>query len=403
MWDARGLAWNIYHSNLSMIRTLTESEVAMVARWVAGALVPLALAMGNASTLAAESFQSESGSVSVVTVADGLEQPWGLAFLPDGRMLVTEKAGRLRLVAPDGSVSEPLAGVPEVYENGQGGLLDVALDPDFAANQLVYVSFSEPGGEGGGTAVARGKLAADRLDDVTVIWRQQPKLDSGHHFGSRLVFLEDGTLIVTLGDRNRRQYIPDMKAQIGKLVRINRDGSIPKDNPFVGNADYSPDLYSLGHRNVQGATLHPDTGELWTVEHGARGGDEVNTPKPGKNYGWPVISYGREYSGDKIGEGTSKPGLEQPVYYWDPSIAPSGMTFYTGDKFPAWKGNLFVGALKFQLLARLVVDGDRIVKEERLLEGMGDRIRDVVQGPDGYLYLLTDEDDGRILRLEPAG
>jgi len=375
----------------------------MLVRWVAGTLMPLALAMGGTGALAAESYQSQAGSVAVVTVAEGLEQPWGLAFLPDGRMLVTEKEGRLRLVAPDGTLSEPLAGVPEVYDNGQGGLLDVALDPDFAANQLVYLSFAEPGGEGGGTAVARGKLGAGRLDHVEVIWRQQPKLDSGHHFGSRLVFLKDGTLIVTLGDRNRRQYIPDMKAQIGKLVRINRDGSIPQDNPFVGNADYSPDIYSLGHRNVQGATVHPGTGELWTVEHGARGGDEINTPKPGKNYGWPVISYGREYSGEKIGEGTSKPGLEQPVYYWDPSIAPSGMTFYTGDRFPAWKGNLFVGALKFQLLARLEVEGNRIVREERLLEGMGERIRDVVQGPDGYLYLLTDEDDGRILRLEPAG
>ena len=374
----------------------------MFVRWVAGALVPLALAMGSTGALAAESYQSQAGSISIVTVVEGLEQPWGLAFLPDGRMLVTEKEGRLRLAGTDGTLSEPLAGVPEVYDNGQGGLLDVALDPDFAANQLVYLSFAEPGGEGGGTAVARGKLGAGRLDHVEVIWRQQPKLDSGHHFGSRLVFLRDGTLIVTLGDRNQRQYIPDMKAQIGKLVRINRDGSIPEDNPFVGNTDYSPDIYSLGHRNVQGATLHPDTGELWTVEHGARGGDEINTPKPGKNYGWPVIAYGREYSGEEIGEGTAKPGLEQPVYYWDPSIAPSGMTFYTGDKFPAWKGNLFVAALKFQLLARLEVEGNRIVREERLLEGMGERIRDVVQGPDGYLYLLTDEDDGRILRLEPA-
>jgi len=374
----------------------------MLVRWVAGTLMPLALAMGSTGALAAERYQSQAGPISVVTVVEGLEQPWGLAFLPDGRMLVTEKEGRLRLAGTDGTLSEPLAGVPEVYDNGQGGLLDVALDPDFAANQLVYFSFAEPGGEGGGTAVARGKLGAGRLDHVEVIWRQQPKLDSGHHFGSRLVFLRDGTLIVTLGDRNQRQYIPDMKAQIGKLVRINRDGSIPKDNPFVGNADYSPDIYSLGHRNVQGATLHPDTGALWTVEHGARGGDEINIPQPGKNYGWPVISYGREYSGERIGESTSKPGLEQPVYYWDPSIAPSGMTFYTGDKFPAWKGSLFVGALKFQLLARLEVDGNRIVKEERLLEGMGDRIRDVVQGPDGYLYLLTDEDDGRILRLEPA-
>jgi glucose/arabinose dehydrogenase len=350
----------------------------------------------------AAQFPSESGPLNLVTVAEGLEHPWGLAFLPDGRMLVTERAGRLRLVGADGALSEPLGGVPKVYENGQGGLLDVALDPDFASNQMVYLSFSEPGGEGGGTAVARGKLADDRLDAVEVIWRQQPKLDSGHHFGSRLVFLKDGTLIVTLGDRNRRQYIGDKKAQIGKLVRINRDGTIPKDNPFIGDAAYSPDIYSLGHRNAQGATLHPDTGELWTAEHGARGGDEINIPKPGKNYGWPIISYGREYSGGKIGEGTSKPGLEQPAYYWDPSIAPAGMTFYTGDKFPAWRGNLFVGALKFQLLVRLEVDGNRIVKEERLLEDMGERIRDVVQGPDGYLHLLTDEDDGRVLRIEPA-
>jgi aldose sugar dehydrogenase len=350
----------------------------MRARWLAGMMVPLLI--GSAPGMAAESYQSQAGSIRVVTVAEDLEQPWGLAFLPDGRMLVTEKEGRLRLVGPDGQLSEPLAGVPEVYDSGQGGLLDVALDPDFAANQLVYLSYAEPGGEGGGTAVARGKLGNGRLDQVEVIWRQQPKLDSGQHFGSRLVFLDDGTLIVTLGDRNQRQYIPDMKAQIGKLVRINRDGTIPKDNPFVGNDAYSPDIYSLGHRNVQGAALNPDTAELWTVEHGARGGDEINIPQPGKNYGWPVISYGREYSGGKIGEGTSKPGLEQPVYYWDPSIAPSGMTFYTGDKFPAWKGNLFVGALKFQLLVRLELEGNRIVGEERLLEDMGDRIRDVVQG-----------------------
>ena len=374
----------------------------MTVRWIAGSLVPLALAMGSASGLAAESYQSQAGSVSVVTVAEGLEQPWGLAFLPDGRMLVTEKEGRLRVVTRDGDLSEPLGGVPEVYDGGQGGLLDVALDPDFAANQMVYLSFSEPGDGGAGTAVARGRLGDLALEAVEVIWRQQPKLGTGQHFGSRLVFLRDGTLIVTLGDRNTRQYIADMKAQIGKLVRINRDGSIPEDNPFVDDEGYSPDIYSLGHRNVQGATLHPETGQLWTVEHGARGGDEINIPEPGKNYGWPVISYGREYAGGKIGEGTEKPGLEQPAYYWDPSIAPSGMTFYTGDKFPAWRGNAFVGALKFQLLARLTIEGERVVAEERLLEGIDQRIRDVVQGPDGYLYLLTDEDDGAILRLQPG-
>jgi glucose/arabinose dehydrogenase len=372
----------------------------MRVHWLVGTIAPLALV--GAAALAAESYQSQAGSISVVTVADELEEPWGLAFLPDGRMLVTEKEGRLRIVEADGRLSEPLGGVPEVDDGGQGGLLDVALDPEFASNQLVYLSYSEPGDGGAGTAVARGKLSGDRLDAVEVIWRQQPKLGSGQHFGSRLVFLPDETLIVTLGDRNTREYIPDMKAQIGKLVRINRDGSTPEDNPFVGDDTYSPNIYSLGHRNVQGATLNPETGALWTVEHGSRGGDEINIPEPGKNYGWPVISYGREYSGAKIGEGTSKPGLEQPVYYWDPSIAPSGMTFYTGDKFPAWQGNLFVGALKFQLLVRLEVDGNRIVREERLLEDMGERIRDVRQGPDGYLYLLTDENDGRLLRLEPA-
>jgi len=380
----------------------------MTRRWfsrrlLVGALLPAALAAAIPAAWAAERYPSAAGGISVVTVAGGLVQPWGLAFLPDGRMLVTEKEGRLRIVAQDGTLTGPLGGVPEVYTGGQGGLLDVALDPDFASNRMVYLSYAEPGDGVAGTAVARGTLAQDRLDGVTVIWRQQPKLDSGHHFGSRLVFLKDKTLIVTLGDRNMRRYIPDMKAQIGKLVRINRDGTIPEDNPIVGAAGYSPDLYSLGHRNVQGATMHPETGALWTVEHGARGGDEVNKPEPGKNYGWPVTSYGREYSGGMIGEGTSKPGLEQPVYYWDPSIAPSGMTFYTGDKFPAWKGSLFVGALKFQLLARLEVEGNRIVREERLLEDMGERIRDVRQGPDGYLYLLTDEEDGRILRLEPAG
>ena len=358
------------------------------------------LAIGAAS---ADEFPSQSGPVSVTTVAEGLEHPWGLAFLPDGRMLATERPGRLRLVGADGALSAPIGGVPQVYANGQGGLLDVALDPAFAENQLIYLSYSEPGGPGGGTAVARARLAGDKLEALQVIFRQTPKLNSGHHFGSRLVFLNDGTLIVTLGDRNRREHIADMTSQVGKLVRINPDGSIPADNPFVGQAAYAPEIYSLGHRNAQGAALHPETGALWTAEHGARGGDEINQPQPGKNYGWPVISYGREYSGGKIGEGTAKPGLEQPAYYWDPSIAPAGMTFYTGDKFPSWRGNLFVGALKFKLLVRLTMEGDRVVAEERLFEDLDERIRDVVQGPDGYLYLLTDDDDGRILRLSPAG
>jgi glucose/arabinose dehydrogenase len=351
---------------------------------------------------AAAEYTSQAGPLSVTAVAAGLENPWGLEFLPDGRMLVTERPGRLRLVDAAGKVTAPLAGVPEVYAEGQGGLLDVALDPAFAENNLIYFSFAEPGGEGGGTAVARARLEGDRLEELQVIFRQAPKLDSGHHFGSRLVFLRDGTLIVTLGDRNRREFIPDKKSQIGKLVRINTDGSVPADNPFVGRSEYAPEIYSLGHRNVQGAALNPATGEIWTVEHGARGGDEVNIPRAGRDYGWPVISYGREYSGFKIGEGTEKPGLEQPVYYWDPSIAPSGMAFYTGDAFPAWRGSVFVGALRGQMLVRLTLDGDRVVAEERLIEDLGERIRDVVQGPDGFLYLLTDSDDGRVLRVAPA-
>jgi glucose/arabinose dehydrogenase len=354
----------------------------------------------NAATAA--QFPSKGGRLSVVTVAKGLEHPWGLAFLPDGRMLVSERPGRLRLVDPDGRVSQPIAGVPEVYAYGEGGLLDVALDPDFAANHLIYFAFAEPGAGGAATSVARARLAGDRLEQLQIIFRQRPKVDGSAHFGARLLFLKDGTLIVTLGERNDRDLIADLKTDLGKIVRINPDGTIPRDNPFVGRSDAAPEIYSLGHRNVQGAAIDPATGELWTGEHGARGGDEINVPKPGKNYGWDIISYGTEYSGAKIGEGTSKPGLEQPIYYWDPSIAPSGMTFYTGDKFPAWRGNLFVAALKFHMLVRLEVEGDRVIAEERMLEGLGQRLRDVVQGPDGYLYLLTDEDDGRILRIEPA-
>jgi glucose/arabinose dehydrogenase len=350
---------------------------------------------------AAAEFPSKAGPLSVVTVAKGLEHPWGMAFLPDGRMLVTERPGRIRIVDSDGHLSKPIAGVPEVYARGEGGLLDVALDPAFAANRLIYFAFAEAGAGGAATSVARAKLAGDHLEQLQIIFRQRPKVEGSAHFGARLLFLRDGTLLVTLGDRNARDLIADLKTDLGKIVRINPDGTIPKDNPFVGRADAAPELYSLGHRNVQGAAINPQTGELWTSEHGARGGDEINVPKPGRNYGWDVISYGTEYSGAKIGEGTSKPGLEQPIYYWDPSIAPSGITFYDGGRFPAWRGNLFVAALKFRMLVRLEIDGHRVVSEERLLEGMRERLRDVVQAPDGYLYLLTDEADGRILRIEP--
>lgn len=362
----------------------------------------LAAASLGCGQVAAQDFDSQRHRFRVVTVARGLEHPWGLAFLPDGRMLVTERAGRLRIADMDGRLSDPLSGVPAVVEEGQGGLLDVALAPDFGQSRMIYLSYSEPG-EGGtaGTAVARGRLGAQGLENVEVIFQQEPKVTGRAHFGSRFVFTPDGYLFITTGERNRRDDSQNLMRHMGKVIRLRPDGSVPPNNPFVGRSGARPEIWSYGHRNVQGAALHPETRELWTVEHGARGGDEVNTPKPGRNYGWPVITYGRDYSGASIGVGTAKEGMEQPVHYWDPSIAPSGLMFYTGDRFPGWRGNLFVGALGFELLARLELNGNRVAAEERLLQGFGDRIRDVRQGPDGLIYLLTDEENGRILRLEP--
>jgi len=345
--------------------------------------------------------ETERGPLRITTVAQGLEHPWGLAFLPDGRMLVTERPGRLRIVTPDGTLSAPLAGVPAVRAVGQGGLLGVALDPDFAGNQLVYLSYAEPGeGDQSGTAVARGRLTDAGLEQVEVLFRQVPKVDSRHHYGSRLVFDRSGRLFITLGDRgNQREAVQDLSKSIGKVVRIERDGSVPADNPFVGREGALPEVFSFGHRNIQGAALHPVTGELWTHEHGPRGGDEVNITRAGLNYGWPVITYGREYHGPSIGEGTEKAGMEQPLHYWVPSIAPSGMAFYTAEAIPAWRGNLLVGALAAQQVARLELSADnKVVHEERI--PIGERVRDVVQGPDGAVYLLTDTGNAsRILRL----
>lgn len=349
----------------------------------------------------------------VVTVASGLDKPWGMTFLPDGRMLVTEKPGRLRVVKTDGTMSEPVAGLPAVDARGQGGLLDVELDPRFASTRLIYWSYSEPQADGtNNTAVARGVFvdgAAPRVDDVQVIYHQVPSLNSRQHYGSRLVFARDGTLFVTQGDRSvtpGRMQAQNLDSLIGKIARINPDGSIPKDNPFVGREGARPEIWSIGHRNIQGATLHPQTGELWEVEHGTRGGDEINIARKGKDYGWPTIAYGIEYRGGPITGGiTAKNGMEQPLYYWDPVIAPGGMTFYTADLFPAWKGSLFIGGLGSTALVRLDVDGERITGEERLLtdlEPQRERIRDVQQGPDGALYLLTDNTEGRILRLIPG-
>ena len=348
--------------------------------------------------------QTEHGAIRLVTVASGLEHPWGMAFLPDGRALVTERPGRLRIVTLDGTVGPALGGVPAVDAVGQGGLLDVALDPDFAANRLVYLSYAEPRNGGNGTAVARGRLEDGRLADVQVIFRQQPTVTGGHHFGSRLVFARDDRLFVTLGERNsERARAQSLDTHLGKVVRIERDGRVPADNPFVGRPGALPEIWSYGHRNLQGAALHPGTGELWTIEHGPKGGDELNRTRPGLNFGWPKVSYGVEYSGAKISDSPTAPGIEPPVHYWVPSIATSGLTFCTGDRFPQWQGNAFVGGLKSEAVSRLEFDGDRVVHEEVLLrEVVDDRVRDVEQGPDGFIYLLTDEAEGRLLRMEPA-
>jgi glucose/arabinose dehydrogenase len=352
---------------------------------------------------------SSAGPLSVETVAAGLENPWGLAFLPDGRMLVTERPGRLRIVSRSGTVSEPVRGLPPVYATGQGGLLDVALAPDFPDSRIIFFSYAEPREGASGTSVARARLVEDggeaRLDDLQVIFRQSPAAGGSNHYGSRLVFARDGTLFVTLGDRySLREQAQDLTTHIGKVVRINTDGSVPDGNPFRNRNGARPEIWSYGHRNVQGATLDPSTGRLWTIEHGARGGDELNHPEAGKNYGWPVITYGRDYSGARIGEGTERAGMEQPVKYWDPSFAPSGLAFYTGDLMAKWKGDLFTGGLSGTRLVRLRLDParERVVEEEVLLGDLGERIRDVRQGPDGALWLITDDPgEGRLLRLSP--
>ncbi|MBF0248815.1 MAG: PQQ-dependent sugar dehydrogenase [Alphaproteobacteria bacterium] len=353
---------------------------------------------------AAGLFETEHYKVRATTVAGGLDYPWSVAFLPGGRYLVTERPGRMRVVEPDGAVSAPLSGMPEVWARGQGGLLDVALSPDFAETGVIFFSYSEPGPDGdGGTALARAVLDAPAvaLRDVRVLFRQTPKAPTGHHFGSRIVFGRDGTVFVTTGDRGQHERAQDPAINRAQVIRIDPDGSIPADNPFVGDPTHRPEVWSMGHRNPQGAALHPETGELWAVEHGAKGGDEINIVRAGRNYGWPVIGYGRHYSGETIGVGARKAGMEQPIHYWDPSIAPSGMAFYTAERFPAWKGNLFVGALKYRLIARLTLDGDTVVGEERMLMDLQERIRDVRQGPDGYLYILTDSPQGRLIRLSP--
>ncbi|MFG1352201.1 PQQ-dependent sugar dehydrogenase [Xanthobacter autotrophicus ATCC 700552] len=375
-------------------------------RAVLAALAVLGLLVAGAMAFAAEEagaprrFAGEA--VRVVPFAEGLEHPWAIAFLPDGRLLVTEREGRLRVVDRSGQLMPPIAGVPQVAARGQGGLLDVALDPAFATNRLVYLSYSEPRPDGAATSVARGRLSEDfsKLSDLQVIFRQQPGHSGGNHFGSRLVFAPDGMLFVTLGDRfDLMDKAQDLSTTLGKVVRIAPDGSIPADNPFRDRPGARPEIFSYGHRNVQAGVIEPATGRLWTVEHGPRGGDEVNRPEAGKNYGWPVIAYGRHYSGAKIGVGTRKEGMEQPLFYWDPSIAPSGAAFYSADLLPAFRGQLFVGALAGQALVEVKIRDGAVTGEERL--ALGKRIRDVRQGPDGALWLATD-DTGEILRVVPA-
>ncbi len=366
----------------------------------------LSFASAAAAQGATQTFPSSTGSIAVETVATGLQYPWALAFLPDGRMLVTERPGRMRIATADGKLSPAIAGLPKVFASGQGGLLDVAIDRRFAQNRTIYFCFAEPTGSGARTALARARLedeATPYLEDVKVIFRQDGPPSSGNHFGCRIVQMPDNNIFLTMGDHfTQRNEAQNLGNHIGKIVRVAPDGSVPKDNPFVGRRGAKPEIWSYGHRNSQGAAINPVSGKFWMHEHGPRGGDELNIPEAGKNYGWPVIGYGIDYNGARIHESTHKPGMEQPIRQWTPVIAPSGMAFYTGDLFPAWKNNLFIGGLASQALVRLELDGNKVVNEERLLQDMKQRIRDVRVGPDGALWLLTDSANGQLLRVTPA-
>jgi glucose/arabinose dehydrogenase len=367
--------------------------------WSAAAALSLVFSPATAQT-----YKSSAGQLKVETVVSGLANPWAFVFLPDGRMLVTERPGRLRIASTDGKLSAPLPGLPKMFVLSQGGLHDLALDRNFTQNKTIYFCFAEPHEGGGGhTALARARLAADRLEDVKVIFRQDGPPSSGRHFGCRIVQTPDNNLILTMGDHGSYpKEAQNLANHVGKTVRVRPDGSVPDDNPFVERKDAKPEIWTYGNRNVQGAALHPVTGRVWAHEHGPQGGDEINILEKGKNYGWPVIGYGVNYGGAKIHEETAKPGMEQPIKYWVPSIAPSGMAFYQGSLFPAWRGNLLVGALRDQMLVRLSLDGEKVTGEERFLQGLRERIRDVRVGPDGAIYLATDSSNGRILRVKPA-
>ena len=361
-----------------------------------------AFVTGLQSPALAQTVQTEKHGFRIVTLVRGLDHPWSLAFLPAGRMLVTERGGRLRIVGKDYKLDpKPVEGLPRIVAAGQGGLFDVVLHPQYDKNGWIYISYNAPGGDGWGTTLARAKLDGHRLKDFQVLFSMEPKTRAVHHFGGRIVFDGKGYVYLTLGDRGEMPRAQKLDDHAGSVIRLHDDGRVPKDNPFVNRAGAKPEKFTLGNRNMQGAALHPQTGELWTHEHGPQGGDEINVMRAGRNYGWPVITYGVNYGiGTRIGEGTSKPGMELPLHVWVPSIAPSGMAFYTGDKFPNWKGNLLVGALRDEMLVRLELNGEKIVREERMIQGRIGRIRDVRVGPDGYIYLLTDEGDGVIARLE---
>lgn len=346
-----------------------------------------------------EQVMTKAGPVTVEKLADGLNHPWGMAFLPDGRLLVSERAGPLRILKPDGTLSDPVAGVPKVQAQGQGGLQDVALDPNFASNNLVYLSYAEPRKGGAGTAVGRGKLENDRITGFEVIFRQEPAVEGDAHFGSRLVFAPDGKLFVTLGERFKFDPAQDLSGHLGKVVRINPDGSVPEDNPFVKQKDARAEIWSYGHRNIESAAIHPQTGELWIAEMGPMGGDELNRPEAGRNHGWPLVSWGDHYDGKKIPDPPTRPELADAVHYWTSGIAPSGMRFYTGDLFPAWKGSMLIGSLLTESVVRMRIDGQKATEEERI--PLETRIRDVEQAPDGSVYVLTDDDNGKVLRIKP--
>ena len=363
------------------------------------ALLTSALAQDRSAVI-----NSEKHTFRVVTLLKGLEYPWSVAFLPDGRMLVTERAGRLRLVGQDLRLDpKPIAGLPDVVATGQGGLFDVVLHPEHSQNGWIYWAYNAPGAGGWGTALARGKLQGSRMTEVQVLFSMKPKTRSSQHFGGRIVFDKAGMLYLTLGDRGDKERAQKLDDHAGSVIRLHDDGRVPLDNPFAKRVDALPEKFTLGNRNMQGAALHPRTGELWSHEHGPQGGDEVNVMRSGLNYGWPVITYGVNYGfGTRIGEGQTKPGMVQPLHLWVPSIAPSGMAFVSGSKFPKWTGDLLVGALRDQMLVRLELDGEKVVREERLLQGIVGRIRDVRMGPDGLVYLLTDDSEGALLRLEPV-